>query len=211
YLLDPQHLLPWTVTDMRAAAVALKRQQLVEAADRYSAAMSASAMGENTRMATVIYHARQSRPKVAISSSAPPSLPSSDGAVNPPELPPLLSPTSAAAGRDSSQLRSPSFRTSAAVLGSSTSFSARNNGLPALSLSVPNGYAAANGSGGGSGGRSTTTDGSGGGGSSGSCSSYNRDSRIGIDIVDGVLRSVSLDSKVLRGLLLPGRRRENVL
>ncbi|GLI64341.1 hypothetical protein VaNZ11_007579 [Volvox africanus] len=216
YLLDPQHLLPWTVTDMRAAAVALKRHQLVEAADRYAAALSASGMGDTTRMATVIYHARQSRPKVAMSTSAPPSLPSSDGAVNPPGLPPLHSQTSVTAGRDSFLLRAPSFRTNATALSSSSSFSSRNNSLPALSLSVPNGYATANSSGGsagsgGNGGSSTIADGSGGSGSSGSSSSYYKDGRIGIDIVDGVLRSVALDSKVLRGLVLPGRRRDNVL
>lgn len=42
YLLDPQHLLPWTAADLRAAAAALRRHQLVEAADRYMAACRAA-------------------------------------------------------------------------------------------------------------------------------------------------------------------------
>ncbi|PNH02088.1 hypothetical protein TSOC_011989 [Tetrabaena socialis] len=52
----------------------------------------------------------------------------------------------------------------------------------------------------------------GGGGGGGSPSpAPQRDSRLGLDMVDGVLRSVATDSRVLRGLLLPGRRKEYVL
>lgn len=39
YLLNPQHLLPWTVGDLRAAGLALQRAHLVEAADKYAMAM----------------------------------------------------------------------------------------------------------------------------------------------------------------------------
>lgn len=38
-----------------------------------------------------------------------------------------------------------------------------------------------------------------------------RDARLGLDLIDGVLRSVALDSRVLRDLLLPGRRKDYVL
>eukprot|EP00198_Chlamydomonas_reinhardtii_P013448 XP_001702785.1 predicted protein [Chlamydomonas reinhardtii] len=51
----------------------------------------------------------------------------------------------------------------------------------------------------------------GGGGSGASGQQRFRDARLGLDLIDGVLRSVALDSRVLRDLLLPGRRKDYVL
>ncbi|GFR41770.1 hypothetical protein Agub_g2529, partial [Astrephomene gubernaculifera] len=74
HLLDPQHLLPWTVADMRAAAAALRKGPLEQAAERYLAAMRLAGVDESTRMASFVYHARQARPTFAPSSL--PALPS---------------------------------------------------------------------------------------------------------------------------------------
>ncbi|GLC45436.1 hypothetical protein PLESTB_000619100 [Pleodorina starrii] len=217
YLLEPQHLLPWTVADLRAAAAALRRPQLLEAADRYSVAMRATGVVEGSRMATVVYHTRPMKPKLSVSISLPTSLPSIDGATPPetPGTPPPAGASAAVAAAAASLLRFPSSRAfmasasaagggAAGALSSSPSFTSRTGALPST-LSAPG----AGGAGAAGGGGSFTAGCGGGGCGSGSC--CHKDSRVGLDVVDGVLRSVALDSKVLRGLLLPGRRRDTVL
>ncbi|KAG2492577.1 hypothetical protein HYH03_009238 [Edaphochlamys debaryana] len=173
YLLDPQHLLPWTAADLRAAGVALRRHALVEAADRYVAAMRSTGVDETTRLASFVYHARQARPKFASGLGPGGGMHRTNSGGGP------LSP--------GDQAPSPSGLTR-----SGSSFSSRLG--PNAAAGAAGAMAAANG-----GGTATVA---------GSC--Y-RDSRLGLDVIDGVLRSVATDSRVLRGLLLAGRRKEYVL
>ncbi|KAG2446358.1 hypothetical protein HXX76_000945 [Chlamydomonas incerta] len=165
YLLDPQHLLPWTAADLRAAAAALRRHQLVEAADRYMAACRAAGVDENTRLANFVYHARQARQKV---SSAIPASPSGAGHHSP-----------AGSGLPAISGASASSTASGAVPDEDAAWAGRFAG--------------------------------GAGSSASGQQQHFRDARLGLDLIDGVLRSVALDSRVLRGLLLPGRRKDYVL
>ncbi|KAG2429146.1 hypothetical protein HYH02_014182 [Chlamydomonas schloesseri] len=180
YLLDAQHLLPWTAADLRAAAAALRRHQLVEAADRYMAACRAAGVDENTRLANFVYHARQPRQKFA---SAIPASPAGAG---------HHSPAGGGGGGGGGG--------ALPVIPGASASSTASGGAPDEDVAWSGRYGGGGGACGGGGGCLA----------SGQLQHF-RDTRLGLDLIDGVLRSVALDSRVLRGLLLPGRRKDYVL
>lgn len=157
----------------------------------------------------------QAPPKLSISMPTSSStLPAIDRA-SPVESPSTQSPTGGGGGITGRRdvLRIPSIRASLGAAfasnGLSGSASPRNGSLytPA---SIPTN------TGGGAGGYSSGSNNGSSSSSNGRINANNNgssipDSRLGWDIVDGVLRSVAVESKVLRSLLLPGRRRDIVL